>query len=206
MGSICSLKRATRVLASGQMDSSSSTSAWQKVQRNVPLTSQKIQKNRYQHYWNTWSHSKYSQWTRGIFYPSICVKLAELIKFFVVFTSHWIKQLIGLEVSEGGAAVGASEGGAVGRVSFVHLNAPSHVIQLILNHVDQHSEKMTEYVVSISRRGQPMLWGRLWQKCLLMWLINVTVAVLGLHITQVGTFFSVLVTFLLHSEAITCSW
>lgn len=36
MGSICSLKRATSVLASGQTDSSSSTSVWQKVQRNVP--------------------------------------------------------------------------------------------------------------------------------------------------------------------------
>jgi hypothetical protein len=38
MGSICSLKRATRVLASflGTADSSSSTSVWQNVQRIVP--------------------------------------------------------------------------------------------------------------------------------------------------------------------------
>lgn len=43
MGSICSLKRATSVLASGQTDSSSSTSVWQKVQRNVPVGTESSQ-------------------------------------------------------------------------------------------------------------------------------------------------------------------
>lgn len=54
------------------------------------------------------------------------------------FTGHGVKKLISLQVSEGGEAAGAPEGGAAGGVSFVCLNAPSHVIQFILYHIDQY--------------------------------------------------------------------
>lgn len=58
-----------------------------------------------------------------------------------VFTSHVIKKLVGLQVSESGEAAGAPEGGAAGGVSFVCLNAPSHVIQFVLYNVNQHSKQ-----------------------------------------------------------------
>lgn len=57
-------------------------------------------------------------------------------------TCHGFKQLVGFEVSEGGEAAGAPEGSAVGRVSLVGLDAPPHVIQFVLDHIDQHPRKL----------------------------------------------------------------
>lgn len=59
-----------------------------------------------------------------------------------MFTCHWVKQLVGLEVGEGGEAAGAPEGGTVSGVSLICLYASSHVIQLILDHVDQYPKKI----------------------------------------------------------------
>lgn len=54
-------------------------------------------------------------------------------------TCHWVKQLVGLEVGEGGGAAGAVKGRSVCRVALIRLNAPPHVIQFILDYVDQDS-------------------------------------------------------------------
>lgn len=58
------------------------------------------------------------------------------------FTCHRVKELVGLEVGEGGEAAGTPEGSAVGGVSLICLNASSHVIQFILDHIDQYPKKM----------------------------------------------------------------
>lgn len=58
-----------------------------------------------------------------------------------MLTCHGVKQLVGLEVGEGGGAAGAPEGGTVGGVSFICLYASSHVIQFILDHIDQYPKK-----------------------------------------------------------------
>ena len=55
------------------------------------------------------------------------------------FTCHGVKQLVGLQVREDGAAVGAAEGRTVGGVSLVRLDAAPDVVQLVLDHVDQQS-------------------------------------------------------------------
>lgn len=66
-----------------------------------------------------------------------------------VFTSHMIKKLIGLQVSESGEAAGAPEGGAAGGVPFVCLNAASHVIQFVLYNVNQHSKQKQNMFCSL---------------------------------------------------------
>lgn len=58
-----------------------------------------------------------------------------------VFTRHMIKKLVGLQVSESGEAAGASEGGTAGRIPFVCLNTPSHVIQFVLYYINQHPKQ-----------------------------------------------------------------
>ena len=54
-------------------------------------------------------------------------------------TCHGVKQLVGLQICEDGEAAGTAEGGAVGGVSFVRLDAAPDVVQLVLDHVDQQS-------------------------------------------------------------------
>lgn len=52
-------------------------------------------------------------------------------------TGHWVKQLVGFQVGEGREAARAPEGGSVGGVSLICLNASPHVIQFILDHIHQ---------------------------------------------------------------------
>lgn len=59
----------------------------------------------------------------------------------LMVTCHRIKKLISLQVGEGGEAAGAPEGGTTCRVSLICLNAPSHVVQFILYHIDQYPLK-----------------------------------------------------------------
>lgn len=63
---------------------------------------------------------------------------------FYFFTCHWVKELVGLQVSEGREAAWATEGGTVCRVSLICLNAPSHVIQLILHHVHKYPKQKSK--------------------------------------------------------------
>lgn len=63
------------------------------------------------------------------------------ILVFEMLTCHGVKQLVGLEVSEGGEAAWASERGTVGGVSFICFYPSSHVIQFIFDHIDQYPYK-----------------------------------------------------------------
>lgn len=64
-------------------------------------------------------------------------------------TCHWVKQLVGLQVGECAAAVGTVERRPVGRVAFVRLDASPHVVQLVLDHVDQ--QPVIDEVVIVAR-------------------------------------------------------
>lgn len=61
-------------------------------------------------------------------------------------TCHGVKQLVGLKVSESREAAGTPEGGAVGGVSLICLDASSHVIQFILDHVDKYPKETDNHI------------------------------------------------------------
>ncbi len=67
-----------------------------------------------------------------------------------ILTSHGVKQLVGLKVSECVRAAGAAEGGSVSRVPFVRLNASAHVVQLVLHHINQ--QPVVNEIVIVSCR------------------------------------------------------
>lgn len=64
-------------------------------------------------------------------------------------TCHRVKQLVGLQVGECAGAVGTVEWRPVGGVSFVRLDASPHVVQLVLDHVDQ--QPVIDEVVIVAR-------------------------------------------------------
>lgn len=68
---------------------------------------------------------------------SISSVLFIYLFFFFTRTCHGVKQLVGLQVSEGGEAAWAPERGTVGGVSFICFYPSSHVIQFIFDHIDQ---------------------------------------------------------------------
>lgn len=93
------------------------------------------------------NYSSHKSWTSPVKLPE-CFQKSKRVEYYSIaalvctFTCHRVEELVGLEVGEGGEAAGTPEGSAVGGVSLICLNASSHVIQFILDHIDQYPKKM----------------------------------------------------------------